>query len=407
MNAESKSGLGISDVEKLMPQEEMLEAAPHYKKVIIGVPEEISKDEKRVALIPDAVRYLVDNGNKVIVEEGSGSESNFSDQQYSEAGAQIVSSPEEVYKSDIIVKVGRPTESEIDMAGNNKVMLSSLYLPTAPLSYIKKLMSNRIVAVAYELIQGRKGILPVMKSVSEIVGTTAVLIASQLLKCTESGKGKLLGGFPGISPSKVVIIGSGTVAQSAARTALGMGAQIMVFDDSIDKLRLFQNRIGHTVATSTMNPGLLDSELAVADVVISAKFSNEGYSPCIISEESVRKMEEGSIIIDVSIDQGGCFETSRPTTHSDPVYKVHGVTHYCVPNIASSVPNTASVTMSNVLLPYINKIVTLGGIDAMLRHDVYFRRGVYMYNGTLTNSFIGSKYGLPSRDLELLMAAFR
>ena len=406
MNEESKSGLGISNVSKMMPQEEMLEATPHKRKVIIGIPKEVSKDEKRIALTPLAVQQLVQNGNKVMVEKDAGSAATFTDVQYAEAGAKVVDSPEEVFKSDIIVKVARPLEEEIDMADNNKVFLSSLYLPTAPISYIKKLMSKRMVAVAYELIQGRKGILPVMKSISEIVGTTGVLIASHLLKCTENGKGKLLGGFPGITPSKVVIIGSGTVAQAAARTAIGMGAQIMVFDDSIDKLRLFQNRIGYAVATSIMNPALLDAELASADVVISAKFSSEGFSPCYISEESVSRMEKGSIIVDVSIDQGGCFETSRPTTHSNPVYKVHGVTHYCVPNIASSVPNTASITMSNVLLPYINKIVTLGGIEAMLRHDGYFRRGVYMYNGTLTNRYIGNKYGLTSRDLELLMAAF-
>lgn len=403
----SKSGLGFSSVEKWMPQEEMLESIPQRSKMIIGIPKELSVDEKRIALVPDAVRRLVDNGNKILVEEGAGIHSKFSDVAYAEAGANIVSSPEEVYKSDVIVKVGRPRESEIEMVGNNKVFFSSLYLPTAPISFVKKLMSKRFVAIAYELIQGKHGILPVMKSISEIVGTTAVLTASQLLKCTESGKGKLLGGFPGIAPSKVVIIGSGTVAQAAARTAIGMGAQIMVFDDSIEKLRNFQNKIGYAVATSTMNPVLLDMELTTADVVISAKFSSEGFSPCIIGEESIRKMEEGSIIVDVSIDQGGCFETSRPTTHRNPTYKVHGVTHYCVPNIASCVPNTASYTMSNVLLPYLMSIATLGGIESMLRHDASFRKGVYIYNGTLTNRFIGSKYGLPSRDLELLMAAFR
>lgn len=407
MCEKSKSGLGISNVEKWMPQEEMLESIPRRSRMIIGIPKELSFDEKRIPLVPDAVRRLVDDGNKILIEEGAGIGSKFSNESYAEAGANIVSSPEEVYKSDIIVKVGRPEESEIEMVGNNKVFFSSLYMPTAPISYVKKLISKRFVAIAYELIQGTRGILPVMKSISEIVGTTAVLIASQLLKCTESGKGKLLGGFPGIAPSKVVIIGSGTVAQAAARTAIGMGAQIMVFDDSIEKLRNFQNKIGNAVATSTMNPSLLDIELATADVVISAKFSSEGFSPCIIGEESIRNMEDGSIIVDVSIDQGGCFETSRPTTHSNPTYKVHGVTHYCVPNIASCVPNTASFTMSNVLLPYLMSIATLGGIESMLRHDAAFRKGVYIYNGTLTNSFIGNKYGLPSRDLELLMAAFR
>jgi len=407
MNEESKGFLKLTNVEQLMPQEEMLESTPQKSRIIIGLPKEPSPNENRISLVPEAVKLLIDSGHKVLIEEGAGKGANFSDEQFAGAGANIVSSAEETYKSDIILKVAPPLEEELEMLGKHKVLLSSLFLPNSRKSFFTKLMSQKSIAIAYEYIQDKSGALPVMKSISEIVGNTAVLIASQHLRSTETGKGKLLGGFPGISPAEVVIIGSGTVAEYAARTAIGMGASVKIFDNSVYKLRSIQNNLGHSIPTSTLHSDSLRVALKQADVVISAKFTSNGISPCLITEEMVSNMESGSIIVDVSIDQGGCFETSKVTTHENPIYTSHGITHYCVPNIASCVPNTASFSLSNILAPMLLRISNFGGIERMLKHDTGFRKGVYIYNGALTNNYIGDMFGLPSRDLELLMAAFR
>ncbi len=407
MNEESKSFLKLTNIDELMPQEEMLESAPKKSRMIIGLPKESSKNENRIALIPEAIKLLVDSGHKVLIEEGAGDGANFSNEQFAEAGANIVESAEETFKSDIILKVAPPLEEEVEMLGKNKVLFSSLLLPESKRSFFKKLMSQKSIAIAYEYIHDKSGALPVMKSISEIVGNTSILIAAKYLMSTEFGKGKLLGGFPGISPAEVVIIGSGTVAEYAARTALGMGAVVKIFDNSVYKLRSIQNNLGHSISTSTLHSKSLKSALKHADVVISAKFTSHGISPCLITEEIVGQMEPGSVIVDVSIDQGGCFETTKVTTHDNPVYKIHGVTHYCVPNIASCIPNTASSSLSNILSPMLMRISDYGGIENMLKQDRNFRKGVYIYNGILTNNYIGNMFNIPSQDLELLMAAFQ
>lgn len=407
MNEESKSFLKLSNIEQLMPQEEMLESTPQKSRMIIGLPKEPSKNENRISLVPEAVRPLVENGHKVLIEEGAGEGANFSNEQFANAGANIVTSAEETFKSDIILKVAPPIEEELEMMGKRKVLFSSLLLPASKKSFFTKIMSQKSIAIAYEYIHDKSGALPVMKSISEIVGNTAILIAAKYLMSTNFGKGKLLGGFPGISPAEVVIIGSGTVAEYAARTALGMGASVKIFDNSVYKLRSMQNNLGHSISTSTLHSKSLKTALEHADVVISAKFATHGISPCLITEEIVSQMESGSIIIDVSIDQGGCFETSKVTTHDDPVYKVHGVSHYCVPNISSCIPNTASYSLSNILAPMLMRISDYGGIENILKQERGFRKGVYIYNGILTNNHIGDMFDIPSQDLELLMAAFR
>jgi alanine dehydrogenase len=286
------------------------------------------------------------------------------------------------------------------------VLLSSLFLPNSKKSFFTKLISKKATAIAYEYIHDKSGALPVMKSISEIVGNSVILIASKYLMSNKYGKGKLLGGVPGISPAEIVIIGAGTVAEYAARTAISMGASVKIFDNSIYKLSSIQNKIGFNVPTSTLHSNSLKTALKQADVVISAKFTSNGISPFIISEEMVSNMEIGSVIIDVSIDQGGCFETSKATSHDNPVYISQGVTHYCVPNISSLVPNTASYSLSNIITPMLLQISEYGNTEQMLVHDPHFRKGVYMYNGILTNNNIGSMFGIQSQDLELLMAAF-
>ncbi len=406
MNVEEK-GFKLSNIEQLMPQEEMLEYAPKRDKIIIGVPKELSINENRISIVPEAVSLLVNSGNKVIIEKGAGERAKFSSEQYADAGADIVSTAQEAYQADIILKVAPPLEKELDIIGKNKVLFSSLFLPESGSGYFTKLISKKSIAIAYEYIQDKSGIFPVMKSISEIVGNTSVLIASQYLMSNEYGKKKLLGGIPGLKPASVVIVGAGTVAECAARTAIAMGATVSIFDDSIYKLRNIQNNIGHNIPTSTLQSNMLKVALKHADVVISAKFTSKYISPCIITDEMVGTMEPGSVIIDVSIDQGGCFETSKITTHNNPVYKVHGVTHYCVPNIASCVASTASYSMSNIITPMLMNISENGGTERMLKQDAFFRKGVYIYNGILTNNYIGSLFGIPSQDIELLMAAFR
>mgnify|MGYP002629254441 CR=1 FL=1 len=407
MNDKNKGFLKLSDVEQLMPQEEMLESIPKKSRFSIGIPKETSRNENRISLVPEAVKILIDNDHKVLIEDGAGKGSNFSNEDYAAVGANIVGSTAETYNCDIIIKVSPPLEEDLEVMGKHKVILSSLFLPNSKKSFFTKLMSQKSIAIAYEYIQDKSGALPVMKSISEIVGNTSVLLAAQYLRSIEFGKGKLLGGIPGISPSQVVIIGSGTVAQFAARTALGMGASVKVFDSSVTKLRRIQKNLRYSIATSTLHSESIKAAIKNADVVISAKFTDLGISPCLVTEDMVKQMEHGSVIIDVSIDQGGCFETSRLTTHDNPIFEKHGVTHYCVPNIASCVPNTASFSLSNIIAPMLIQISEFGGIEQMLKHDEGFRKGVYIYNGALTNNHIGDMFGLPSRDLELLLAAFR
>ncbi len=287
------------------------------------------------------------------MEEYAGASAHFINEQYAEAGAEIVTTSNEVYKSDVIIKIGPPTLDEIEKIDQNKVLFSSIFLPDRDKTYFEKLMGKRVKAISYEFIQDKTGGFPVIKSMSEIIGNTAVLIASEYLSHATYGRGIMLGGFPGIKPTEVVIIGAGTVAEFAARTALGMGAYVKVFDNSIYKLRSLQNNLGNRIFTSIVQPKVLLKALKEADVVISATHSDAGVAPCYVSEEMVQQMHPGSIIVDVSIDQGGCFETSRVTTHEQPVFQVHGITHYCVPNIASRVPHTASYSLSNFLTPLI------------------------------------------------------
>ena len=406
MSEKTKDFLRFSQKEQLMPQEEVLETSFKRNKLVIGIPKELSLNENRIALVPEAVHLLVENGHRVIFEEYAGASAHFNNEQYAEAGAEIVSTPDEVYKADVIIKISPLTIEEVEKLGNNKVVFSSIFLPDRDKLYFEKLMTNKVKAVSYEFIQDKTGGFPVIKSMSEIIGNTSVLIASEYLSHASYGRGIMLGGFPGIKPTEVVIIGAGTVAEYAARTALGMGAFIKVFDNSIYKLRTLQNNLGNRIFTSIVQPKVLLKALKEADVVISAMHSEAGVAPCFVSEDMVRQMKTGSVIVDVSIDQGGCFETSTVTSHQQPVYQVHGVTHYCVPNIASRVPHTASYSLSNFLTPLLLNISESGGIDRFLKLDHAFSKGVYIYNGVLTNKHISDLYDIPFRDLELLMAAF-
>ncbi len=407
MNEKSKGFVQFSGKEQLLPQEEVLEKRPKKNQLIIGLPKEQSINENRIALVPDAVNVLVENGNRVIIEENAGASSHFLDMDYAEAGAEVVSTAQEVFKSDIILKIAPPIEEELAMMGQQQSLISSLFLPNREKSYFTSLLSKRVKAISYEHIQDKTGAFPVIKSISEIVGNVAVLVAAEYLSNRNYGNGVMLGGFPGIKPTEVVVIGAGTVAEYSVRMALGMGAAVKVFDNSIYKLRAIQRHLGSRVYTSTMQPDLMLSALKGADVVISAKHAACGATPCLVTEDMVRQMKAGSVVIDVSIDQGGCFETSKATSHQYPVYQLHGVTHYCVPNIASRVPYTASYALSNFLTPLLLSISEVGGLDELLKRDTAIGKGVYAYNGIMTNKHICDLFDLPFRDLELLMAAYR
>lgn len=401
----SKELLASLSQTALMPQEEMLEIARKKGKLFIGIPKEISFQENRVALVPDAVALLVNNGHQIIVETNAGRMANFQDHDYSEAGAQIVYSAEEVYKADIILKVAPPSPQEIEMMQQKQTLISALQLTVQPEDFLKQLSSKRITAIAFDWIKDIDGIYTVIRSMGEIAGGTSILIAAEYLSNVNNGQGAILGGISGISPTEVVILGAGTVGEFATRAALGLGASVKVFDNNIYRLRRLQSDIGTRVFTSVIQPRVLAKHLKTADVVIGAIRAQHGRTPCVVTEEMVSEMKVGSVIIDVSIDQGGCFETSEVTNHTKPVFRKHGVIHYCVPNIASRVSRTASYALSTIFAPILINIGEEGGVENMLRTDVGVRNGVYLYNGTLTNQVLGDMFKLPYKDINLLMAA--
>jgi alanine dehydrogenase len=395
----------FSHSEQFMPQEEVLEIYHSKKNLIIGIPKEITYQENRVPLVPEAVSFLSNNGHRIMVEAGAGDAAHFTDHEYSEAGADIVYSPQEVYKANIILKVAPPTLDEIGIAQPGSALISALNMTGQNKEFFKKLTAKKFTALAYELIRDQTGSFPVVRSMSEIVGNTSIILAARYLSHPDYGRGVMLGGFPGIAPSEVVILGAGTVGESAARIAIGMGALVKVFDGSISRLRRIQKQLNNQIFTSVLQPKILQESLQTADIVIGAIRSQEGNSPCVISKEMVKRMKSGSVIIDVSIDQGGCFETSKQTNHKNPVFKEYDVTHYCVPNIAASVPHTASHALSNFFAPLLLQVGESGGLINLLKNNYPICRGVYVFNGVITNKHISESYGLPFRDIGLLISA--
>lgn len=388
----------------MLPQEEMLEIGRKKKSLFIGIPRETSFQETRVALVPDAVSLLVSNGHRVVVETNAGKMANFSDNEYSEAGAQIAYDTAEVYKADIIMKVAPPSNEEIAMMQPRQTLFSALQLSVQPKDTLKKLMAKKITAIAWEHIRDEEGIFPVVRSMGEIAGTSSILIAAEYLSKTNNGKGMIMGGVAGISPTEVIVLGAGTVGEYATKSALGLGADVKVFDNSLYRLRRLQNDLGMRINTSIIQPRVLEKSLKSADVVIGAIRSKSGRTPCVVTEKMIESMKEGSVLIDVSIDQGGCFETSRVTTHTNPVFVHNGIIHYCVPNIPSRVPRTASFALSNIFGPLLISIGDMGGCEKLIKSDLGFRGGVYIFNGTLTNALLGEAFGLDYKDIDLLSA---
>lgn len=387
------------------PQEEMLEVARKKGKLYVGIPKEIAFQENRVPLVPDAVALLVNNGHRIVIEAGAGKAASFEDNDYSEAGAEIVYSAEDVYKADTILKIAPPTLEEIELMKHKQTLFSALQLTVQPEDFLKKLIAKKLNCVAFDLITDEAGIFPVIRAMGEIAGGASILIAAELLSNVNSGVGAILGGISGISPTEVVIIGAGTVGEFAARAALGLGASVKVFDNSTSRLRRLQNQLGTRVFTSVIVPKVLEKHLKTADVAIGALRATKGRTPCIVTDKMVSEMKTGSVIVDVSIDQGGVFETSKVTNHTKPTFRKHGVIHYCVPNIASRVARTASYAFSNIFSQIVLSMGDEGGFDSLVRKDAGVRNGVYIYNGILTNQYLGEAFNLPFKDINLLMAA--
>ena len=398
-----KKSKNIATFAALMPQEEMLEVKKNFQSLYIGIPKEISYQENRVSVSPDAVALLVSNGHKIVIEKGAGVNANFSDEDYSDSGATIAYNIKDVYKAHIILKIEPPTNAEIKMMHKGQTLISALQLTTINEKYINLLLKSEITALAYEYIKDENGILSLIRSISEIAGNTAILIAAEYLSNVNSGKGLMLGGVSGISPTEVVVLGAGTVGEFACRTALGLGASVRVFDSSITKLRRLQEIISQRVSTSILQPKALQKALMRADVVIGALRADEGRTPCVVSEEMVKKMKSGAVIVDVSIDQGGCFESSVVTDHKKPTFRKFDVVHYCVPNILSRVSRTATFAISNILAPTLLNMGIAGGVEDFLKMDDGLRSGVYVFRGMLTNAVLGRMFDLPYKNLNLIM----
>ncbi|WP_413670491.1 alanine dehydrogenase [Mucilaginibacter sp. Mucisp86] len=401
---------GFSDIAKqamMQPQESLLEVKSKKNKLYIGIPKEVSFQENRVPLTPLSVALLVNNGHDVLLESHAGQAANFSDKDYSEQGAQIVYDTKKVYEADIIIKIAPPTPHEIEMMKPGQILISTLQMATLKAESIHALMVKKITALSFEHLRDEGNILTVVRAMSEIVGATSILIAAEYLSNVFEGKGLMLGGITGVPPTEIVILGAGTVGEYAARTAISLGAEVKVFDPSIYKLRRLQNNIGNRVFTSVVQPIVLEKAITTCDVAIGALRAEDGRSPCIISEATVSRMKRDSVIIDVSIDQGGCFETSEVTNHTHPVFRKHDVIHYCVPNIASRVARTATYALTNIFAPILLDIGDMGGIKNLIWQKSGVRNAVYIYQGQLTNKHIGERFSIPCKDLDLLIVSHR
>lgn len=388
--------------EQLLPQEETLELLKRKGNLFIGIPKETSFQEKRVCLTPDAVSALVNNGHRVLLESGAGEGANFQDTTYSEAGAEITKDTSKVFSCPILLKVEPPSLDEIKLINPQTILISALQLKTQNKTYFEALAKKRITAIGFEFIRDEDGAYPAVRQLSEIAGTASVLIASELLSNVNDGNGLLFGNISGVPPLEVVIIGAGTVGEFAARSAIGLGANVKVFDNSITKLRSLQSNLGRTLYTSTMQPKNLLKALKRCDVAIGA-VRGKNRSPILVSESMVEEMKSGSIVIDVSIDMGGCFETSEVTSHDNPTFVKHGVIHYCVPNIPARYSRTASVSISNIFTPYLLKIAEDGGIENAIRFDRGLKNGLYFYHGILTNKSVANWFDLDYSDANLLI----
>ncbi len=392
--------IGIKTLEK------QLIKSDSNRSLKIGLPKEISNDESRISLTPAGVSVLTANGHEVFIEQGAGEEANFSDQEYTEAGAEISLSTDDLYKkSGMILKVAPPNEDEYEMLRQDHLLFSALHIGNTTEEFLEALIQNCIAAIGYEFIQGDDGEFPLVRMMHEITGSMAVQIAAHYLEKSEDGQGIMLGGISGIPPATVVILGAGITAEYAARTALGYGAQVFVMDNDLAKLRHLENTLDRRITTAVANHQYLASALKLADVVIGAVTVEGEQAPVWVTEEMVAQMKAGSVIVDTVVDQGGCIDTSRPTSHTDPVYIHEDVIHYCVPNIPAKVARTATYALNNVIVPYLLALGDAGGIEECLYHNTALRNGTYVYKNNLTKESLANMFEMEYRDIDMLIAS--
>lgn len=389
----------------LLPQEEMLQVSERNDALVIGIPKEESLQENRVALVPEAVALLVARGHQVLMESGAGLQSHYTDSDYSESGARIVYDRRQVFQTGMVIKVEPPTLEEVELMGLRQTLISALQWTVQPEGLLEALSKKKTTAIAWDFLQNDNGIFPLVRAMGEIAGNSAVLIAGELLAGPE-GRGTLFGGVSGVRPTEVVIIGAGTVGEFAARASIGLGASVKVFDNSPHRLIRLQNALGQRLWTSTLQPSVLQEALKTADVAIGAIRGAAQRAPMVVSEPMVAGMRRGTVIVDVTIDRGGCFETSRITSHERPTYTEMEVIHYCVPNMPSRVSRTASKASSNIMAPLLLDFASDGGVETSMRKNHIARSGVYMFNGTITHEGLAKEAGLPCKDLDLLLTAF-
>ncbi len=385
-------------------QEKPAKLKEKQSNLFIGIPKARSYGEKRVPLTPKSVATLIARGHKVLIESDAGKNANYSDNDYSEAGAQIAYGKKDIFGADLVLKMSPISEDELEFLDKGQIVMSPIHLPKLQPKLVQRLLESGVIAMAYEYIKDEVKNFPIVHALSEIAGRAAVLIAGDILNNYSGGKGQIIGGITGVPPTKVIVLGAGTVGESAARAAMGFGAIVKVFDDNVYKLRRLQNNLGTRLFTSVLNPQVLEREMMSADIVIGAIHSKTGRTPVVVTEAMVQKMPKDSVVIDVSIDQGGVFETSEVTTLEKPTFKVHDVIHYCVPNIASIYAQTASNAISNILTPILIEASEEGGFDNYIHLKKGIRKGVYVYRSKLTNEYISDKFHMKYTDLELLMA---
>ena len=387
--------------------EEKLDIKPKGESLLIGIPRETVFKENRVPLTPEGAGVLIANGHRVMMESNAGIGANYNDRDFSEAGVKIVYDKQDIFNCDVIVKSGPVSEEDCQLAKPNCNIISPIHMPLLKKSLLEKMMEKRITAISFEDLKDDSGHNPIVRSMSEIAGSAVMLVAGQYLSNANDGKGVLVGGISGIPPTKVIIIGAGIVGEYAARTAMAMGASVKIFDNSIYRLKRLQNNIGARLWTSVIEPKILAKQLKTCDVAIGALSSEGGRTPVVVSEDMVSQMRPGSVIVDVSIDHGGCFETSSVTSHEKPVFTKYDVIHYCVPNIPSGFARTASQAISNVLMPLLLETGEDGGIEKIVWHKMNVRSGIYLFKGSLTNFYLSEKFGLKYTDLNLLIASRR
>jgi alanine dehydrogenase len=406
MNEKGNSGKVSFGNSALMPKEELLETAVRNRRISIGIPSDNKVDEKRVALTPEAVNLLVESDNEVYVQKGAGLGANYSDKDYSENGAIITESLARVYSADAVIKVAPFSEAETEYLKGNQVVFSYLNILKLKEETLEKLTRKKVTAIAFEKIRDNNGVMPVVESMSEICGITSILVASEYLSNMHGGKGVMLGGITGVTPTEVVILGANTAGESAARAAIGLGSTVKIFDESLHALRRFQNLLGQRLQTSVFHPQVLRKALKSADVLIGAIELEDLRPWYYITEDMIRTMKKGSVVIDLSIDRGGCIETTECRELLDPVFEKHGVIHFSAWNLPSRVGRTASIALSNIFTPLLQSMADAGGITQLLKNDRGVRNGAYLYNGLLTNETIGQKFGINPKDLDLLITAF-